>query len=293
MSSATPATTLQYALSPRANPRPTLEAGPRARVVLRASCDDRRMELTLVRHATLVLEIAGRRLLVDPMLDAAGARPAVADTPNQRPNPLVELPIGVDELVRDLDAVLVSHLHEDHLDETAVNRLAGGLPVLCQPADAERLAELGFRDVRAVEDEVSLDGLEVRRTYGRHGQGEVADTLAPVCGFVLVGGEEPTIYIAGDTIWCPEVETALAKHRPDVVVVNAGAACFTESDPITMTAADVLATAEHADRARLLAVHMDAVNHCLLSRSELRTELATSGVGERVLIPEDGEHLTF
>ena len=251
------------------------------------------MDLTLVRHATLLVELGGRRLLVDPMLDPARARPAVADTPNERPNPLVELPFDLDELTSGLDAVLVTHLHEDHLDDTGVDRLAGNVTVLCQPADAEHLEERGFGDVRPVEASTSLDGLEVHRTHGRHGHGEVADSLGPVCGFVLSSPGGPTLYIAGDTIWCPEVERALDAHRPDVVVVNAGAARFTESDAITMTAADVLATAEHAPEAQVVTVHMDAINHCLLSRQDLREELGASTAGGRVQVPEDGERLGF
>ena len=50
------------------------------------------MRLRLIRHATLLVELAGRCVLVDPMLDPAGARPPVADTANDRRNPLTELP---------------------------------------------------------------------------------------------------------------------------------------------------------------------------------------------------------
>src|SRR5688500_7382304 len=42
------------------------------------------LQLTLVRNATLLLELEGRRILVDPMLDDAGARPPVDNTPNAR-----------------------------------------------------------------------------------------------------------------------------------------------------------------------------------------------------------------
>jgi L-ascorbate metabolism protein UlaG (beta-lactamase superfamily) len=47
------------------------------------------MNLTLVRHAALLVETGGARLLVDPMLDPAGARPAIEATPEPRRNPLV------------------------------------------------------------------------------------------------------------------------------------------------------------------------------------------------------------
>ncbi len=252
------------------------------------------MDLTLVRHATLVVEFCGRRLLIDPMLDPSGARPAVPDTPNPRANPLVELPSSVDELVGGFDAVLVTHTHEDHFDDTAARRLPRDLPLLCQPTDEETFIGHGFTDVEALAERTSLDWLTVTRTDGRHGRGELAESLGPVSGFVLAADDvEPTLYVAGDTIWCQEVEAALDAHRPDVVVVNAGAARFIEGAPITMTTADVLATVEHAPSAQVIAVHMDAVNHCLLSRAELRERLGTSDAAGRVTVPDDGEHLSF
>ena len=244
------------------------------------------MDIRLIRHATLVVETAGHRLLVDPMLDAAGARPAIDNTPEPRRNPLVELPVPAEHLVADASAVLVSHLHADHLDDAAVELLRDrDVPVVCQPADADTLRERGLGDVRPVDGTLDLPGgVTVTRTDGRHGHGELADRLGPVSGFVVRAPGEPALYIAGDTVWCDEVGAALREHRPDVVVVNAGGARFLRGEPITMPAEDVLATAEAAAPAVVVAVHMEAINHCLVTREDLRR-----AAGDRVLVPDDGE----
>jgi L-ascorbate metabolism protein UlaG (beta-lactamase superfamily) len=228
------------------------------------------MRLRLIRHATLELEYGGRRLLLDPMLDPAEARDPVANTPNDRRNPLVELPEPAEAIAARAEIVLVTHLHADHLDDTAVALLAGNRPVLAQPPDAETLRARGFTDVRPVEDSLALDGIAVTRTGGQHGTGEIAEMLAPVSGFVLRAEGEPTVYVAGDTIWCDEVREALDVHRPDVLVVNAGGARFNEGDPIVMTAEDVAAVARHAPEAHVVAVHLEAINHCLEPRAALR-----------------------
>jgi L-ascorbate metabolism protein UlaG (beta-lactamase superfamily) len=114
-----------------------------------------------------------------------------------------------------------------------------------------------------------------------------------VSGFVIKSKSEPSLYIAGDTVWCPEVETALHMHQPEVIVVNAGAAQFVDSDPITMDAQDVIQVATAAPQAQIVAVHMETINHCVLTRAELASAMGEAGLSDRVLIPADGESLTF
>ncbi len=73
--------------------------------------------------------------------------------------------------------------------------------------------------------------------------------------------------------------------------MNAGAAQFLEGDAITMTAEDVIRTAGAAPEARMIAVHMEAINHCILTRDE-RAELEREGLMGRIEIPADGETLS-
>ncbi len=113
--------------------------------------------------------------------------------------------------------------------------------------------------------------------------------MGTVSGFVLRAPGEPSLYLAGDTIWCPEVEAALQTFRPDVVVLNAGAAQFLTGDPITMTADDVVQVCRALPTARVIAVHMETINHCLLTRADLRERLAQEGLAQQVQVPADGE----
>ena len=252
------------------------------------------MRITLVRHATLLIDYAGRRIMVDPMLDAAGARGPVRGTPEERPNPLVELPFPAAEAAAGVDAVLLTHTHVDHLDAAGVTSLAPGVVWFCQPEDVDDVEPIGPTDVRPVPADAPLEweGVTIHRTGGRHGREEAAvQGLGPVSGFVLSAAGEPTLYVAGDTVWCPEVEAALAAHSPDWIVLNAGGARFLQGGTITMEAGDVIAVAGAAPSAQIAVVHMEAINHCLETRSALSRRLQEAGLDARVHVPADGEVL--
>ncbi len=233
------------------------------------------MNITLVRNATLILETPAGRLLVDPMLDPAGARPPIEDTANPVRNPTVELPFPAEQVVAALDAVLVTHRHQDHLDDTAVRLLPRDRPVFCQPEDEAALRDLGL-DARAVDDALDWDGMTLQRVPAQHGFGRIADALAPVSGFVL-----DDLYLAGDTVWYPGVQETIERFEPQVAVVNAGGASFLEGGLIVMGVDDVREVAARVPT--VVCVHLEALNHCFLTRAELAA--AVPGA----VIPRDGE----
>jgi len=235
------------------------------------------VRLRLIRHATVRLSTGGKTILVDPMLDPAGARPPVENTPNQRDNPLVELPEPAAVVVQGLDAIVVTHLHQDHFDATAAALLPKDVPLFCAPDDAETLRGYGFADVRPVDDRVEWEGMAITRTAGVHGP------LGPSPGFVI-----GSLYVAGDTVWCDEVRAALDEHRPAVVVVNASGARFLEGGPLVMTVDDVVAVARHAPDAHVVAVHLEAINHCLETRADLHQRLHEEDLTSQVTVPENG-----
>ena len=101
-------------------------------------------------------------------------------------------------------------------------------------------------------------------TRGHHGTGEIGAAMGPVSGWVIDG-----VYVAGDTIWCEEVASALAEHEPHTVVVNGGGARFLVGEPIVMDAADV-GRVRGATDARVVVVHLEAINHCIQPRATYR-----------------------
>jgi L-ascorbate metabolism protein UlaG (beta-lactamase superfamily) len=245
------------------------------------------MRLQLVRHATLLLDYGGMKILVDPMLSDAGAMSAIQNSPRPRANPLVPLPFPVEQVLDGVQLVLVTHTHRDHWDDAAIQLVPKDLPLLCQPEDLQKMEAVHFVNASAVHDMKYWSHICVTRTPAQHGTGEIARAMAPSSGYVLSSEGEPTIYITGDTIWYDQVAETIKEHSPHTIVVNAGAAQFLHGDPITMTAGDVVRVCRAAPNAKVIAVHMEAINHCLLTRAELAQQAHTAG--GNLIIPGDGE----
>lgn len=255
------------------------------------------MHVQQIRNATLRVDYAGKRFLIDPLLAEQGAYPGFAGTANSHlANPLVGLPVPVEALL-DVDAVVLTHLHPDHWDDAARKLVPRGLPVFAQDAhDAAALRADGFEDVRLIES-ADFGGIAMHRTAGQHGSDQVmaviGERMGEVSGVVFSHPAEPTLYVAGDTVWNDYVAEALAAWRPDVVVLNCGDAQVPGLGKIIMDQHDLALVAQAAPQATIVASHLEAVNHCVLSRAALRRFVDEQGLRGRVLVPEDGETCAF
>ncbi|MBS3667663.1 MBL fold metallo-hydrolase [Vreelandella boliviensis] len=256
-----------------------------------------------IRNATVKITYGETSFLVDPMLAEQGAYPGFENTyRSELRNPLVGLPMPVEEMLDGVDAIIVTHTHLDHWDDAAQELLPKDIPLFAQNADdAELIRSQGFSDVRMLDGDAEFGGVKLHKTGGQHGSDtlyavpELAETLGDVMGVVFEAPDQKTTYLVGDTIWRDEVEQALARYNPEVIVVNAGAAEVTgfEGDPIIMGKEDTLRMHQAAPNAAIIAVHMGAVNHMTLSRDELSDYVQDVGIQDYVSIPADGEAISF
>lgn len=255
-----------------------------------------------IRNATAKITYGDTVLLVDPMLAAKGAYPGFPDTyRSELRNPTVELPFDVGQVLKDVDAVLLTHTHLDHWDPAAETLIPRQMPMLVQhEADAALLRGKGFADVRILPAHVTFDGVTISRVAAQHGSAAMfqveplATMLGSVTGFVFQKSGEPTIYFAGDTVWTGDVRDAIKRYAPDVIVLNTGDARVKGFDTgIIMGVEDTSRVHALAPSAKIVAVHMDAVNHMTVSRADLRRYVRENALQDSVLIPEDGETLNF
>jgi len=209
-------------------------------------------------------------------------------------NPISDLPIPARDVVEGIDAVLLSHLHIDHFDPAAEEMLPKDIPIFCQPGDEERLKKKGFQSITPVDPPVEWQGIKVTRTQGQHGTGSLGEKMGNVSGYVLEAESEPTLYWAGDTIWCDAVKQVVRDAQPDIILTHSSGARFPKSDPIVMDAEQTIALCRAAPDGIVVATHMEALDHGTVSRADLRALAEREGIGaDRLFIPLDGEVLRF
>lgn len=155
--------------------------------------------ITYVGHATNLIEMGGARLLTDPIL-------------RQRIYHLRRRNVAIGDHVREqLSAVLISHLHHDHLDLPSLRRLGRKTRLIVPAGAAMLLRKHGFENIEEMRagDRLQVDGVTVTATFALHSGtrgpfGPSADTLGFVIGDPVRDGH-PSVYFAGDTDVFPEM----------------------------------------------------------------------------------------
>jgi len=256
------------------------------------------VKIRQIRNATLIIDYGDSRFLTDPWFGPKGAIPGFEGTPNSHlRNPTVDLPVPIPELL-DVDAVILTHVHPDHWDDAAAQALPKDIPFFVQHfGDREVIRAAGFTDVRVLTGNPEFRSVKLIKTPGQHGSDDCIqaayDLLGEVTGVVFRHPEEKTLYLAGDTVFNDYVAGNLHLFEPDVIVLNCCDAQVFGFGSIIMNKHHVREVCRAAPRAAIVASHMEAVNHAMLTRAELRDYLTQHHLRDRVSIPLDGEVCAF
>lgn len=254
------------------------------------------MKVQFIRNATLLISSGNKYILLDPMLAKKGALPSFAFFKhNAKRNPTVSLPDPLD--LENVTHALITHCkygHMDHLDRAGKAFLRDHkVPTFCRQPDVRYLSKRG----------VMVSGLEIgrRQTFldgyitpipAKHGHGWISALMGPGVGYFIELPNEPSLYIAGDTVLTDHVRNTLTDLRPDIAVVAAGNASMDFGKPILMSLAEVLEFIELAP-GQVVANHLEALNHCPVSRLQVQQAAKINGLSHKLSIPHDGEIINF
>ena len=258
-----------------------------------------------MRNATFVIELNQKYLLIDPMLGAKESLPPFAyfKHPSKR-NPRVSLPDNAAEILNKVTNCLITHSqkfgiralqHTDHLDASGESFLKqNAIPIATREQDASYLKRYGLTVEVALSYWQPVDylGGKITAVPALHGHTWINGVMANGAGLILELPDEPSIYISGDTVYTQDVKRALTEYKPDIAVMASGSASLDAGGPILMPLEELMTFAKHAP-SKVMANHLEALNHCPTTRAQLKQALKKNGLLSKVYIPNDGDVLSF
>ena len=184
------------------------------------------LRITWLGHSTLLVEIDGYRVLVDPVWTERTS-PFVTLGPKRFHAP----PLPLDELPP-LDAVVISHDHYDHLDHETITALGDRAPLYAVPLGVgAHLEHWGVSPKRIIErdwwGEIEIGDLRLVATPARHASGRAltfSDQDKTLWAGWAIVGPKHRVYYSGDTAMFPELEEIGARLGPfDATMIETGA----------------------------------------------------------------------
>jgi len=263
------------------------------------------MKIHHLRNATFVVEAGVNFILIDPMLSEEGELPPFAYLRHKcRRNPIVPLPDNAHEIIAKVTHCIITHsqkhgiellTHTDHFDKPGRDFLRKkSIPVVCRQQDSSYMKKKGINVQTAVDywKTEQFIGGEITAIPALHGHSWIHTFMANGAGFFISLPNEPSIYISGDTVYTEDVEKALTELKPDIAVVASGGASLDIGGPILMPLEEIITFIQKAPN-KVVANHLEALNHCPTTRSQLKHELEKNGLLSKTFIPNDGESLTI
>lgn len=242
----------------------------------------------------MILETENDVILIDPMLGDKGVMPTFTLFRHKaRKNPTVSLPKNVELILNKVTHCLITHQHPDHIDNAGIQFLIKyNIPITCSIKDEKSFTNRGLNVTQSLKywEKQDFLGGTIEGIPAKHGYGFVAKPMGNVIGFFIKLPEQKSIYLSSDTIYTDSVDKVLKNYKPDISVLACGTAQFDIFKQLIMHIDDILKFVKNTP-GKVIANHMESINHCPMTRKELKDILVDNQLISKVLIPEDGEIL--
>ena len=231
------------------------------------------MRITLIGHCTILIEIEGRKILTDPYFGLWG-------------NPIfarLAPPIKSRQELTDVDLVLVSHDHWDHMDSQYLRLLAGDVPVVTPKLMSWLFKLYGAKNLVGLNawESFQLRSITVSAVPALH--------LTSAIGFVIQG-ENRQVYFAGDTFYHSFMEQMGQKFQLDVALMPV----TTFRVPMTMGEKGAVRAVQALKPATVIPVHLDVTPRWPFFRTNQSPEgfikrLRAAGLKTPVVLLREGK----
>jgi len=257
------------------------------------------MEIQFIRQATVAVAHKNIKILIDPILADEGTESPI-EFSNKKKNPTIQLPIDKNQLIKDVDAVLLTHYHPDHFDLEAERILPKNILIFCQPYDEKNLKDKGFSNLQVIDSVFNWQEITISRFPARHYK---EATGAPPFGessSYFLQTKNETVFFTGDAIFDDRLKSSLTATQPKLIIANTGECHFIEENPVlapgismTLTRIELNEMTRLLPESKIIAVHMDAINHCSLTKDDLRKYIENEKLEKNIVVPNEGDILRY
>jgi L-ascorbate metabolism protein UlaG (beta-lactamase superfamily) len=251
------------------------------------------LRVTYIGHATLLIEVEGKRFLTDPNFDTTlgGFLPRVS------------LPgIALDALPK-LDAILVTHAHADHMSFDSLDALPRDIPLYAPPAVARWLVRQDYTHALplAPGECTTVENVRIRAASATHkGHRYGVDRWRGAANMYLFETKTVSAFFAGDTALVADTTHLVDNHLTatgrvlDIALLPIGHAPWWKPGfrKGHLTSADALTLFERLKAKYLIPYHWGTFNHVTSTAFDaidrLRVALETHPLRSSVKILEPG-----
>ncbi len=261
-----------------------------------AAAEPGAVAITWIGHSSFLIEIGGKRVLLDPVF----AKFLIVLKRRRKPGlRLRDLP--------PIDLILITHAHMDHLNLPSLrgvlrlNRRHGRpAPTVVVPQGvADLVARLGFAEVRSMQhwEQFAMDGLSITMTPARHwGARMFNDTGRGYGGYVISAGPR-SVYHSGDSAYFPGFAEIGRRLRPEIALLPIGAYSPESFRSVHTSPEDALQAFRDLGSRVLIPMHYGTFR---LSREpmdepprRLLAAAAQAGLQEKICILDEGRTRQF
>ncbi len=245
-------------------------------------------------HASVLIEVDGVRILTDPVFSERTSPVQFAGPARMHPVPL---PLNQ---WKNIDAVVISHDHFDHLDMDTIQHLAQGgthfYVGLGIGAHLERW-QVPAAQIHEMDwwEQLEIKGVKITCTPARHYSGRTSMNNSTLWASWMVKGPSHSMYYSGDTGYAGHFRAIRAKlGAPELALIKVGAYGDTWMD-IHMNPESAITAVQDLGATTLLPVHWATFNLAYHAWAEpaVRTLAAAQAAGVQVALPKVGERVEF